>query len=336
MAYFTKLVKRSYSNIPPIILSDKYKPSICKKILENHTISVLGYGSQGRSQSLNLRDSNNNVILGLRPNGKSWEYALHDGWEPNKNLFDIDEACHKGTIIKYLISDEAQIKQWDNIKYFLYPNNTLYFSHGFGIHYKHYTNIKPTKDVNIIMVSPKCSGKTIRDNFLNNKGFTSSFVIQNDYNNAYDICMALAFSIGNNYIFETSFEKEILNDLTGERSILMGMIQNAFFSQYKVFRNNGLNPNQAYSKTIEESIDSIYPIIDKNCIDWLYKNSHKNSHESIQWDDVFQPKLKYDFKESFYSYSIKEEKEISSLEIWQIKQELKKLKSQNKWNGFLL
>ena len=159
----------------PIILSSKYTPYKCKDILQNETISVLGYGPQGKSQSLNLRDNNHNVILGLRPDGNSWDNALKDGWEPNINLFNIDEATHKGTIIKYLISDIGQIQQWSNIKPFLYPKNTLYFSHGFGIHYKNYTNIVPPQDVNIMMVSPKCSGKSVRENFVIGECVTWSF-----------------------------------------------------------------------------------------------------------------------------------------------------------------
>ena len=118
MTHFTKLVKRTYTtgininNIKqPIILSNKYNPHTCKQLLENETISVLGYGPQGRSQSLNLRDNNHNVLLGLRPDGTSWDNAINDGWEPNKNLFNIDEATHKGSIIKYLISDNGQIEQ---------------------------------------------------------------------------------------------------------------------------------------------------------------------------------------------------------------------------------
>ena len=360
---YSRLLTRSYStksfiNKQPIILSSKYTPHKCKQLLENETISVLGYGPQGKSQSLNLRDNNHNVILGLRPTGNSWNVAINDGWVPNKNLFDIDEATHKGTIVKYLISDSAQIEQWDNIKQFLYPNNTLYFSHGFGIHYNSYTNINPQNDINIIMISPKCSGKTVRDNFLNGEGFTSSFAIHNDFNNVYDICMGLAFAIGNNYIFETTFENEVVSDLTGERCILMGMIQAAFLAQYKVLRNNGHSPLEAYHETIEEALTSLYPIIDENGMDWLYKNCSTTAQRgAIDWANVFEPKLTSMIQDCYdsvkdetevkrliecnqdpnYKETLQEElNEISNQEMWQIKQEIKKLKTNNKWNGFLL
>jgi ketol-acid reductoisomerase len=341
-----------------IILSSKYSPIKCKNILQNETISVLGYGPQGKSQSLNLRDNNHDVILGLRPNGNSWNNALKDGWEPDINLFNIDEASYKGTVIKYLISDAGQIQQWSNIKPFLYPNNTLYFSHGFGIHYKNYTNIDPPHDVNIIMVSPKCSGKSVREHFLSGKGFTSSFSIHNDADNARELCMGIAFAIGNNYVFETTFENEVVSDLTGERCILMGMIQAAFLAQYKVLRNNGHSPLEAYHETIEEALTSLYPIIDENGMDWLYKNCSTTAQRgAIDWGNVFEPKLTDMIQECYDS--VKDETEVKRLiecnedpnypevlnselddisqqEMWQIKQEIKKLKSNHKWNGFLL
>ena len=367
-----KIIRNIYSNIrcystksyinthtqQEIILSSNYPPSKCKDILKNETISVLGYGPQGKSQALNLRDNDHNVILGLRQHGNSWNKAINDGWNPNTNLFNIDEAAHKGTIIKYLISDVGQIEQWNTIKPFIYPNNTLYFSHGFGIHYKNYTNIHPPDDINIIMVSPKCSGKSVREHFLNGNGFTSSYAIHNDINNANELCMGLAFAIGNNYIFETTFEHEVISDLTGERCILMGMIQAAFLAQYKVLRTNGHSPLEAYHETIEEALSSLYPIIDENGMDWLYKNCSTTAQRgAIDWAHVFEPKLT-DMIQDCYN-SVKDETEvkriiecnknpdyetilhnelddISKQEMWEIKKQLKKLKSNTKWNGFLL
>ena len=357
---FAKTLSRSYTTInnQKIILSSDYSPQKCKDILNNNTISVLGYGPQGRSQSLNLRDNNHNVILGLRKEGASWNKAINDGWTANKNLFSIDEAAHKGTIVKYLLSDSAQIECWDSIKQFLYPNNTLYFSHGFGIHYKHYTNIIPPEDTNIIMVSPKCSGRTVRNHFLNGNGFTSSFAIHKDVHNARELCMGLAFAMGNNYIFETTFENEVVSDLTGERCILMGMIQAAFLAQYKVLRHNGHSPLEAYHETIEEALTSLYPIIDENGMDWLYKNCSKTAQRgAIDWANVFEPQLTPMIQQCYDS--VKNENEVKRLiecnenpdydtilnqelddisqqEMWQIKQKIKDLKSNTKWNGFLL
>ena len=100
-----------YKNNVKIDINTENMDSINSKernILKNDIITTLGYGPQGRSQSLNLRDNNFNVIVGCRKsdeNNSSWNNALKDGWTPNKNLFEIEEACDKGTIIQNLLSD---------------------------------------------------------------------------------------------------------------------------------------------------------------------------------------------------------------------------------------
>ena len=231
-------INRKFSNInfENTIYSNEYPIEKCKNILKNDIISVLGYGPQGKAQSLILRDLDYPVILGLRDTGQSWDNAIEDGWIPNKNLFEIKDACEQGTIIKYLLSDSAQKTQWPVVSHFLTKNKTLYFSHGFSLHFNKYTKIIPPKDINIIMIAPKCSGKTVRSKFLEGETINSSYAIYQDVNNAYRKCMALGFSIGNKLMFETSIENEVLSDLTGERCILMGMIHAAFSAQYKVLR----------------------------------------------------------------------------------------------------
>src|SRR2546427_4189647 len=82
-----------------------FPPERIKAILGNETVAVLGYGVQGRGQSLNLKDNGVNVIIGLRDKGKSWDLAQQDGWVPDKTLFSLEEATKRRTIIQYLLSD---------------------------------------------------------------------------------------------------------------------------------------------------------------------------------------------------------------------------------------
>lgn len=90
-----------------------------EKLLEyfkNDTLALIGYGSQGHGQGLNLRDNGLNVIIGVRKNGQSWKDAQQDGWVPGKNLFEVDEAISRGTIVMNLLSDAAQSETWPAIK----------------------------------------------------------------------------------------------------------------------------------------------------------------------------------------------------------------------------
>ena len=93
-----------------------YPPERIKQILGNETVAVLGYGVQGRGQSLNMKDNGVHVIIGLRDKGKSWDLAQQDGWVPGKTLFSLEEAAQRGTVIQYLLSDAGQKEQWPALK----------------------------------------------------------------------------------------------------------------------------------------------------------------------------------------------------------------------------
>jgi len=267
-------------------------------VLKNEKISVLGYGSQGRGQSLNLRDQNYPVILGLRENGASWNHAIRDGWAPNENLFDIETALQKGTIYKYLLSDAGQIKQWDLVKKHLSPNKTIYFSHGFGVVFNDQTNIIPPDNIDVIMVAPKGPGTLVRENFLlGNKGVNASYAIhQNHTGKAMDKVLALSYGIGSKYLFETTFQKEVYSDLTGERSVLMGMIQGAFKAQYDVLRSKGHSPMESYNETVEEATNCLYRLIDKNGMPQMFRDCSTTAQRgALDWSkryyDIIKPAI---------------------------------------------
>ena len=93
-----------------------YPPEKIKAILKDETVAVLGYGVQGRGQSLNMKDNGVKVIIGLRDKGRGWDLAQQDGWVPGKTLFSLEEATAKGTVIQYLLSDAGQKDQWARIK----------------------------------------------------------------------------------------------------------------------------------------------------------------------------------------------------------------------------
>lgn len=294
--------KRSIRNISTIkgnnyheeiIERSDYPLDKCRKKLCKDLISVLGYGPQGRGQALNLRDNGFNVNVGVRK-GNSWDNALRDGWEPDIDLFEIDEAAYNGSIIKYLLSDYAQTINWDVIKSNLHENDTLYFSHGFGIVYNDKTKIIPPKNIDVVMVAPKGSGLTVRNHFLNGSGINCSFAVYQDYTKkARERCLSLAFGIGCGHAFETTFEKEVYSDLTGERCVLMGLIQGAFLAQYNVLRENGHSASEAYNETVEEALDSLYPLINDRGMDWLYSNCSTTAQRgALDWAKVFERELK--------------------------------------------
>ena len=105
--------------IEEVVTRKEFPLNKAVEYLKNEIIAVIGYGVQGPGQSLNLKDNGFNVIVGQRKNSKSWDKAISDEWIEGKNLFDIDEACDKGTIIQYLLSDAGQISVWPRVKKYL-------------------------------------------------------------------------------------------------------------------------------------------------------------------------------------------------------------------------
>src|SRR3989344_4789228 len=104
-----------------VITREEFPLEKARKVLKKETIAVIGYGVQGPAQALNLKDNGFNVIVGQRHPSSSWDKALKDGWKKGKNLFSIDEALEKGTIIAYLLSDAGQKQMWKDVKRFLSP-----------------------------------------------------------------------------------------------------------------------------------------------------------------------------------------------------------------------
>ena len=227
-----------------VVTRNNFSLERARQVLRNETIAIVGYGVQGPAQALNLKDNGFNVIVGqAKEFEKDWNHAKDDGWVPGKTLFSIEEAAQRGTIIKMLVSDAAQKVIWPTIKKNLNPGDALYFSHGFSIVYKEQTEVIPPENIDVIMVAPKGSGTSVRRLFLEGRGINSSYAIFQDYTGrALDRTLALGIAIGSGYMFETTFEKEVFSDLTGERGVLMGAIYGLWLAQYEVLREKGHSP----------------------------------------------------------------------------------------------
>lgn len=295
-----------------IIERSDYPQAQCKAILKDEVTAILGYGPQGRGQSLNMRDQGFKVILGLRQ-GRSWDKALEEGWEPGKDLFEMEEAARKGTIIQFLVSDAGQIAAWPMVKQCLNEGDALYFSHGFGIVYRDQTNIIPPANVDVILVAPKGSGMTVRTLFEAGSGLNASFAVHQDHTGrATDRALATAFAIGSGHVFETTFEKEVSSDLTGERCVLMGLIEGAFRAQYNVLRRHGHSPSEAFNETVEEALQSLYPLINENGMDWMYANCSTTAQRgALDWAPKFEKVLAPVIEECYASVKSGKEAAIS-------------------------
>ncbi len=298
--------------IENVVTREEFPLEKAREVLKNETIAIIGYGVQGPGQSLNLRDNGFNVIVGQRK-GKTWDKAVADGWVPGETLFEIEEACQRGTIIQYLLSDAAQIELWPVVKSHLTAGKTLYFSHGFGITWNDRTGIVPPKDVDVIMVAPKGSGTSLRRMFLQGRGLNSSYAIWQDATgHAFDTVVALGVGVGSGYLFETTFLREATSDLTGERGSLMGAIQGLLLAQYETLRENGHEPSEAFNETVEELTQSLMPLFAENGMDWMYANCSTTAQRgALDWMGPFHDAIKPVMQKLYASVKSGNEAQIS-------------------------
>ena len=276
-----------------VITREEFTLEKAKEVLKGEKIAVLGYGVQGPGQSLNLRDNGFDVIVGQRP-GKTYEKAVADGWVPGETLFSIEEACERGTIIMCLLSDAAVMSVWPRIKPHLTPGKALYFSHGFAITWSDRTGCVPPADVDVIMVAPKGSGTSLRSLFLEGRGINASYAVAQDVTGrAFDRTIALGIGIGSGYLFETTFQREAVSDLTGERGSLMGAIQGLLQAQYEVLREHGHTPSEAFNETVEELTQSLMPLFARKGMDWMYANCSTTAQRgALDWYPKFHDAVK--------------------------------------------
>ncbi|MDO4210629.1 MAG: ketol-acid reductoisomerase [Bacteroidales bacterium] len=298
--------------IENVMTRDEFPLDKAREILKDETIAVIGYGVQGPGQALNLRDNGFNVIVGQRP-GKTYEKAVADGWVPGETLFGIEEAAERGTIVMCLLSDAAVLAVWPSLKPHLTAGKALYFSHGFAITWSDRTGCVPPADIDVIMVAPKGSGTTVRSLYLEGRGINASFAVEQDATGrALDRTLALGIGIGSGYLFETTFQREAVSDLTGERGSLMGAVQGLFLAQYEVLRENGHTPSEAFNETVEELTQSLMPLFAAKGMDWMYANCSTTAQRgALDWMGPFHDAIKPVMQQLYASVKSGNEAQIS-------------------------
>jgi len=289
--------------VEEVITSEEFSLQKAREVLKNETVAVLGYGVQGPGQALNMKDNGINVIVGQREGGKSWDHAVADGFIPGKTLFPLKEAAQKGTVVQFLLSDAGQVSTWPDLKEYLQEGDALYFSHGFSIVYKEQTKIIPPDNIDVILVAPKGSGRTVRTNFLAGSGINSSFAVHQDFTGrAMERTIALGIAIGSGYLFPTTFAKEVHSDLTGERGVLMGCLAGVMDAQYNVLRKHGHSPSEAFNETVEELTQSLIRLVAENGMDWMFSNCSTTAQRgALDWSPKFRDAVAPVFDELYES-----------------------------------
>ena len=295
-----------------IVTRDEFPLDRARQVLKDEMVAVLGYGVQGPAQALNMRDNGIRVIVGQRPGSSSWDRAVFDGWSPGQTLFRLEEAAERATIVQFLVSDAAQRTVWPAIRDRLVKGAALYFSHGFAVVYRDQTGVVPPACVDVILVAPKGSGRSVRANFLEGSGINSSYAVYQDYTGrALQRALALAMAVGSGYLFPTTFEHEVFSDLTGERGVLMGALAGLMEAQYEILRRHGHSSTEAFNETVEELTQSLIRLVGQNGMDWVYANCSTTAQRgALDWKDRFRSAVAPVFDELYDSVKCGEETSI--------------------------
>lgn len=246
-----------------------FESDINMSALDNLCVAMIGYGSQGRGQAMNLRDSGVNIVVGLREGGQSWQQAVSEGWDP----LTMEEAAKQADVVCMMCPDMAQPKVYrDIIEPNLKAGSTVLFSHGFCIHYGAIT-VKPEN--NVVMIAPKGPGGMVRRQYEEGSGVPALVAVEQDATgNALEIALAYGWGIGaaRAGIIETTFPEETETDLFGEQAVLCGGLTELITAGWETLVEAGYQPEVAYFECLHEV---------KLIVDLIYEGGIARMHEFI-------------------------------------------------------
>jgi ketol-acid reductoisomerase len=226
-----------------------YESDADLSLLENKTVAIIGYGSQGHAHALNLHESGIDVIVGLYEGSRSWAKAEEAGLK----VAVAAEAAKAADIIMILINDEYQAQLFtESIEPNLEKGNYLAFAHGFNVHFG---QIKPADDINVIMIAPKGPGHTVRSQYQEGRGVPCLIAVDRDpAGDSKEVALAYAAGIGGGRagVFETSFKEETETDLFGEQAILCGGVTELIKAGFDTLVEAGYSPTMAYFECCHE------------------------------------------------------------------------------------
>ena len=235
-----------------------YQEDCNLSLLNDKTVAIIGYGSQGHAHALNLHDSGVNVIVGLYEGSKSWAVAETAGLK----VMTVADATKNADLIMILIPDERQADTYKNdIEPYLTEGKALVFAHGFNIHYK---QIVPPANVDVFMIAPKGPGHTVRSEYVEGKGVPCLIAVEQDATGkATDLGLAYAAGIGGSRagVLVTTFRVETETDLFGEQAVLCGGVTALMQAGFETLVEAGYAPENAYFECVHEMkliVDLIY------------------------------------------------------------------------------
>jgi ketol-acid reductoisomerase len=248
-----------------------------KKALKGARIAILGLGSQGRAHALNLKDSGFDVVVGVRKGGAGWKKAKKDGLA----VAEPADAVVGADLVAMLVPDLAQRGLYEAVQKKLKKGAVLLFAHGFNIHFR---QIKPRKDLDVVLIAPKGPGDLVRRQYQQGRGVPCLIAVAQDASGkAHAKALAYAHGIGGTRggVLDTTFAEETETDLFGEQAVLCGGATELVVKGYETLVEAGYQPEVAYYECMHEL---------KLIVDLLHEGGMTKMHEFIsetaKWGDL--------------------------------------------------
>ena len=236
--------------------------------LKGERIAVLGFGSQGRAHAMNLRDSGFEVVVGLRPGGKTAARARQEGFDVQNPIAAVEGAG----LVAFLVPDMAQAKLYADVEKQLAKGATILFAHGFNIHFGH---IKPRADLDVVLIAPKGPGDLVRRQYEAGRGVPCLVAVAQDATKT-ALARALAYAGGiggaRAGVLQTTFAEETETDLFGEQAVLCGGLTELIVRGFETLIEAGYQPEVAYFECMHEV---------KLIVDLLHEGGLKKMHDFI-------------------------------------------------------
>ena len=268
-------------------------PLLPKAMAGISQIGVIGWGSQGPAQAQNLRESLAGtaikVAVGLREGSESLAEARAVGFtEHDGTLGEMFEVVAASDLVMLLISDAAQAQLYRKVFDAMKPGSTLGLSHGFLLGYLETTGERFPHNVNVIAVCPKGMGPSVRRLYeqgreVNGAGINTSFAVEQDLDGrATDIALAWSVGLGAPYTFKTTLKSEVVSDLFGERSILLGAVHGIVEALYQHYLDDGVPPEAAFDRACESLTGPIRETISRHGLVGLDEHLDSNGRRDFR------------------------------------------------------
>ena len=242
-----------------------YDDSIDVELIKSKKVSVIGFGSQGHAHSLNLHDSGVDITVGLRKESNSFERAKKMGLKVDT----LENATKQADVVMLLLPDQLMADVYEkDIAPHMKDNATLFFAHGFNIHFG---EIIPREDISIAMIAPKGPGHLLRRTYEEGSGMPCLVAVEKDLNgDTKDLALSYASAIGGGRagVLNTTFKEETETDLFGEQVVLCGGLTELIRNGFETLVEAGYQPESAYFETLHE-VKLIVDLMYEGGFEWM-------------------------------------------------------------------